>query len=239
MTRIISGQAGGLSLDVPKSGTRPTSDKVREALFSQLGHRGYLDGSSVLDLYAGSGALGIEAASRGAARVTLVEKSSAAAEVVRRNVAAVRSAMTHAPEFAVVVSAVSSFLGSGSSSGFGSGSGSAPSPGTAPPSPRAASLSATSQPLSSATALPDVARAVVGKGAPYDLVFLDPPYDLTGDDLAANLEALARPGWLVEDALVVVERSGRSPEPIWPDGWRPDPVRRYGETTLWFAGPAQ
>ena len=86
MTRIISGVAGGRPLPTPPgSSTRPTSDRVREALFSRLEHRGLLDGAHVLDLYAGSGALGLEAASRGAALVLLVESNRAAAKVIRSN----------------------------------------------------------------------------------------------------------------------------------------------------------
>lgn len=90
MTRIISGVAGGRRLRTPPgSSTRPTSDRVREALFSRLEHRGLLDGTHVLDLYAGSGALGLEAASRGAALVVLVESNKAAAQVIRANAAVV------------------------------------------------------------------------------------------------------------------------------------------------------
>jgi len=85
MTRIVSGFAGSLSLEVPRSGTRPTSDRVREAMFSALDARDALHGARVLDLYAGSGALGLEAASRGAAAVTLVERDRAAAAIARRN----------------------------------------------------------------------------------------------------------------------------------------------------------
>jgi 16S rRNA (guanine966-N2)-methyltransferase len=87
MTRIISGSAGGRRLQTPSGpATRPTSDRVREALFSRLEHRGLLEGTSVLDLYAGSGALGLEAASRGASLVLLVESGKAAATVIRANI---------------------------------------------------------------------------------------------------------------------------------------------------------
>jgi len=64
VTRIIAGFAGSLTLTVPGAGTRPTSDRVREAIFSALEARDLVDGARVLDLYAGSGALGLEAASR-------------------------------------------------------------------------------------------------------------------------------------------------------------------------------
>ncbi len=89
MTRIIAGSARGRSLVVPRGETtRPTSDRVREALFSRLEHEGVLEGARVLDLYAGSGALGLEAASRGAVHVMLVEQAKPALEACRRNVAA-------------------------------------------------------------------------------------------------------------------------------------------------------
>ncbi|ANC29730.1 16S rRNA (guanine(966)-N(2))-methyltransferase RsmD [Isoptericola dokdonensis] len=88
MTRIVAGTVGGRTLAVPPSGTRPTSERVREAMFSRLEHLGVVDGGRVLDLFAGSGALGLEAASRGAAHVTLVDSGRKAADVARRNVAA-------------------------------------------------------------------------------------------------------------------------------------------------------
>lgn len=86
MTRIVAGRAGGRRLKVPPRGTRPTSERVREALFSSLDARMDLDGASVLDLYAGSGALGLEALSRGAAYALLVESDAKAAAVIRENI---------------------------------------------------------------------------------------------------------------------------------------------------------
>lgn len=74
-----------MRLAVPAAGTRPTSDRVRESLFGALESADAIDGARVLDLYAGSGALGLEALSRGAASADLVELSKAAAGVVRRN----------------------------------------------------------------------------------------------------------------------------------------------------------
>lgn len=90
MTRIVAGTLGGRRLATPAgSGTRPTSDRVREALFSRTESLlGGLDGVAVLDLYAGSGALGLEALSRGAASAVLVESDRRAAAVLRSNVAA-------------------------------------------------------------------------------------------------------------------------------------------------------
>jgi 16S rRNA (guanine(966)-N(2))-methyltransferase RsmD len=84
--RIVAGRFGGRSLIAPRgSSTRPTSDRVREALFSILGV-GAVEGARVLDLFAGSGALGIEALSRGALHATFIDSSSAAVAAVRRNI---------------------------------------------------------------------------------------------------------------------------------------------------------
>ena len=90
MTRIIAGAAGGRRLGVPPgSGTRPTSDRAREGLFaSVMSEFGAFDGLRVMDLYAGSGALGLEALSRGAASVLLVESDPRAAAVIKANVRA-------------------------------------------------------------------------------------------------------------------------------------------------------
>ena len=87
MTRLIAGTAGGRTLRTPPGrGTRPTSDRVRKALFSSLEARDAIDGAHVMDLYAGSGALGLEAASRGAASVLLVESDRSASATIRANI---------------------------------------------------------------------------------------------------------------------------------------------------------
>lgn len=85
VTRIIAGRAGSLALAVPETGTRPTSDRVRESMFGALESAGLLADASVLDLYAGSGALGLEAVSRGARSADLVDRSSRAAAAASRN----------------------------------------------------------------------------------------------------------------------------------------------------------
>ena len=85
MTRIIAGELGGRRIAVPPRGTRPTTDRVREALFSRLDHQDALRGSRVIDLFAGSGALGIEALSRGADAATFVESGPQAARVITSN----------------------------------------------------------------------------------------------------------------------------------------------------------
>jgi len=110
VTRIIAGAARGLRLDVPGSGTRPTSDRVRESLFGALESADAIAGARVLDLYAGSGALGLEALSRGASKVDLVERARPAVAIIRRNVVTVAK---HLPDAATRVheGTVVSFLG--------------------------------------------------------------------------------------------------------------------------------
>ncbi|MEO3935792.1 16S rRNA (guanine(966)-N(2))-methyltransferase RsmD [Dermatophilaceae bacterium Soc4.6] len=187
MTRIISGLARGHRLRTPAgSGTRPTSDRVREALFSRLEHLDVLRGARVLDLYAGSGALGLECASRGATDVLLVESARGAAAVARANAAALADVLAPAQ---VQVRADT------------------------------------------------VERVLSGRpvGRAAGVVLLDPPYDVSQDRLAAVLAQLVGRGWLTPDALVVVERSARSPEPAWPAGLVLEDQRRHGETTVWTA----
>jgi len=86
MTRLISGLAGGRRLKVPRAGVRPTGDRAREGLFNSLGSLLDLDGARVLDLYAGSGALGLEALSRGAAEAVFVESGAGVLPVLRGNI---------------------------------------------------------------------------------------------------------------------------------------------------------
>ena len=83
--RVIAGRAGGIRLDVPKTEVRPTMDRVKAAIFSSLGEE--IIGARILDLFAGTGALGIEALSRGAASVLFVEENSAAIAAIERNLA--------------------------------------------------------------------------------------------------------------------------------------------------------
>jgi 16S rRNA (guanine966-N2)-methyltransferase len=108
VTRIIAGTARGARLDVPNSGTRPTSDRVRESLFGALESADAIEGARVLDLYAGSGALGLEALSRGATSTDLVERGRQAAAVIRRNATTVAKA--GAPTARVHEVAVHTFL---------------------------------------------------------------------------------------------------------------------------------
>lgn len=188
MTRIISGSVGGRRLVTPPGrDTRPTSDRAREGLFATV-HAllGDLDGLRAADLFAGSGAVGLEALSRGAEHVLLVESHPRAARVVRANVES---------------------LG-----------------------------------LPGAQLVTDrVERVVRTKPSePYELIFADPPYAVPDETITELLQALRDNGWLAPDALVAVERATRGGPLAWPDGYRGDRARRYGEGTLWYglaAGP--
>lgn len=102
MTRIISGRLRGLSIAVPPAGTRPTTDRVREALFSAIVSRVDLEGAAVLDLFAGSGALGLEAVSRGADLVWFVEENPRAVACLRKNTAGLSSLSSSTPVRATI-----------------------------------------------------------------------------------------------------------------------------------------
>ena len=82
--RLISGSAGGIPLEVPKNVTRPTQDRVKQAIFNMLGE--LVDGARVLDVFAGSGALGLECLSRGAASALMIEQDRGACETIRKNI---------------------------------------------------------------------------------------------------------------------------------------------------------
>jgi 16S rRNA (guanine966-N2)-methyltransferase len=104
MTRIVAGVLGGRRIAAPPgSQTRPTSDRVREALFSAVEASTELVGARFADLYAGSGAVGLEALSRGAAQVLLVESDPRAARIIRENLAALRSPASPLPGAARLV----------------------------------------------------------------------------------------------------------------------------------------
>ncbi|MEL4503967.1 RsmD family RNA methyltransferase [Luteococcus sp. H138] len=185
MSRIIAGSAGGMRLQTPPGEkTRPTTDRVREALFSTLatwnggsdaGADGQLAGIAFCDLYAGSGGVGLEAASRGAGPVVLVEHDQPTARLIKAN-----AAKTKLP-VEVVGAGVDAFL------------------------PR--------------------------EGQLFDVIWLDPPYPFTNEQIGHTLE-LALPR-LVHNGLIVLERSARSGDPVFPNGtehWS----RGYGETVLHF-----
>ncbi|BBZ34368.1 16S rRNA (guanine(966)-N(2))-methyltransferase RsmD [Mycolicibacterium confluentis] len=165
---------------VPPRGTRPTTDRVRESLFNVLAARLDFAGLAVLDLFAGSGALGLEALSRGAQKALFVESAARAVGVIEANIKA---------------------LG-----------------------------------VSGATVRRGTVNAVLSAGAvgQFDLVFADPPYDVSSAEVGAVLEALAG-GWVADGGLAVIERPSSAQALEWPAGWEPLKARRYGDTTVEFA----
>ena len=181
--RIISGSARGRKLQVPKIGTRPSSDRMREALFSSIDShlaQSNLQWSQVsfVDLFAGSGAIGLEAKSRGAAEVVLVENNSSAHATIERNVA----------DCGLDVRAVK------------------------------------------ADAYSWVPKAQI------NIVFLDPPYAHSDDEVRQFLAKISA-SVLLDEALLVCERDTRSPSPfgtvaphflacVW--------ERAYGDSKLWY-----
>ncbi len=177
--RIIGGTSRGLHLAPVGAGDaaahlRPTSDRVREAIFNLLINGGYgnpVSGARVLDLFAGTGALGLEALSRGATHATFHDTGATSLALIKRNIALMR-----AEDRTTVLKR------------------DACSPGPA-------------------------------VGAPYSLVFLDPPY---GKSLGqAALAAVASNGWLAPDALIVWEEGV---PPAVPHGFEQLDQRKYGET---------
>jgi 16S rRNA (guanine966-N2)-methyltransferase len=206
VARVIAGEAGGRRLAVPGGrDTRPTSDRAREGLFATIASMlGSLDGARVLDLYAGSGAVGLEALSRGAEHVLLVEHGARAARVIRENIEAIGL-----PGAVLAADRVERVLARG------------PAPAGAQDAPAGAQDD-------TAGAQDDTV------GGRYDVVFADPPYALADAAVSQVLSLLAGQGWLAPGALVIVERATRSGPVNWPDGFVPDRARRYGEATFWY-----
>jgi len=181
MTRITAGRYRGRQLQTPVGNvTRPTSERVREALANALVAAGGLEGGRVLDLYAGSGALGLELLSRGAESLVLVEQDRAALAALRANIATL-----HVPNVQVVRSDVRTFAGS--------------------------------------TA-----------GRPFDFVIADPPYDVLTPELRHIFAALRAGGHLNPGADLVVERSRRGGDMMWPEPLLAVRTKKYGDTLLCY-----
>lgn len=185
MTRIIAGLAGSLKLTSPAKVTRPTSDRIRESIFSRLEAHDQLTGARVLDLYAGTGALALEAASRGATSAWMVERDGKAAAVCVSNLKIVSKALAKEEidlDGKVVNKSVTAFLNSPAEKEF-------------------------------------------------TLVFIDPPYEITNDEIVGDLELLKTH---IKDATIVVERSSRTDSPIWPEGYTLDFEKSYGDTVVYW-----
>ena len=185
--RVIAGSVGGRRLVAPQGDARPSTDRLKEALFASLGrHR--TDDASVLDLYAGSGALAIEALSRGAERAVLVDHDFAAQRAILANLGAV--GFRDVARFQRIT--VASFL--------------------------------------------------VGEAAeaPFDVVFLDPPYD-TGL-VETTLQVLGGGGLLLAEGLVIAQHFTKRAPAATLGALATFRSRRFGETTLTFyraSGPGR
>ena len=187
---------------------------------------GPLAGARVLDLYAGSGAVGLEALSRGAEHVLLVEHGARAARVIRQNIEAIGL-----PGAEVIADRVERVLARGPAPAGGQD-------GTAPAGGQDGTAPAGGQDGTAPAGGQDGTAPAGGQDgtfqAWYDVVFADPPYALADAGVSRVLILLAEQGWLAPGALVIVERATRSGPLSWPDGFVPDRVRRYGEATFWY-----
>lgn len=137
-----------------------------------------------MDLYAGSGALGLEAASRGATRVVFVDSAAAAERTLKTNIARIQQSLGDNYTFQVVTSQALAFC------------------------------------------------QKISPGESFDLVVLDPPYDVSSDEITGCLQALE--ATLTDDSLVVVERAKKSPEPTWPEAFEVIKLKTYGDTAVFY-----
>jgi len=183
--RIIAGLAKGRTLSAVAGATRPTSDRAREGLFSSLlSEFGDFTALKVLDLFAGSGAIGLEALSRGAGLVHAVEKNESACKTITKNAELVAKSKTSG-EFHLYSMSVHKFL-------------EIPAP------------------------------------AMYDIVYLDPPYDFSDVELYKCLVQLRAGGFLKEDAVIAVERAGKTGSMKWPSGYESIRERNYGQAVIYY-----
>jgi 16S rRNA (guanine966-N2)-methyltransferase len=182
--RVIAGTAKGTRLAPVPPGVRPVSDRAREGVFSSLGD--LVVGASVLDLFAGTGAMGIEALSRGASRGVFVDRAPRAVATIRQNLERTRLA----DRALVVRSDVGRFL-----------------------------------------------EAPQGGEHGFDLVLLDPPYELGGVELGATLGHLARSGALGEGATVLLTRDSRSSNDVVPVSWPVAKRLTYGDSVVTLFRP--
>lgn len=181
MTRIIAGLASGATLKVPKTGTRPSSERVREALFSALDSRDLLAESRVLDLYAGSGALAFEALSRGAVSADLVENARGAVIDIRANTAVLAKRI---PNLMVRVHQLK--------------------------------------------VLEFLAKKANSESLKWDLVFIDPPYEIATAEVEEVLELLKNR--LSDKATVILERRSRTSHTL--IGYETYKTQSFGDTEL-------
>ena len=186
--RVISGRFKGVALTTPKAGTRPTTDRTKEAIFSHLDSWGVLDDARVLDLFAGTGALGIEALSRGARELVAVESSAPAAALIAQTL----TALKHNRSWELGMSA------------------------------RVIKARA------------EKYAACASAVAPFDVIFIDPPYAFETEACNQLLTDLAGRELTGDDTVIMLERSTRSAEPAAPERWTISDHRDYGETAVYY-----
>ncbi len=207
--RVIAGEKKGQRLLAPAGrSTRPTSDRVREAAFSMVASLGVVEQARVWDLFAGSGAMGIEALSRGASHVTFVEQARDAVSAIRANLAK----LAYGPRQATVVAAdVLSWVAAQTGAGVNR------RPAGAIP----ANDVATGAPVARAPVVESVRSLTV------DLVTADPPYAWQGWDVLL--------GYLAPLDPLLMAETGE--ELVLPGGWRALRSKRYGGTVVTLARP--
>jgi 16S rRNA (guanine966-N2)-methyltransferase len=186
--RIIAGVAKGKTLLSPPERTRPTSDRAREGLFSSLiSTFGTMEGINFLDLFAGSGAVGVEALSRGAQLVHAVEQDGVAADVARSNFALVKGAAGASHLFRM---SASTFLN----------------------------------------------QEIPSNPAQYDIIFMDPPYELSNDAVTDLIHSISLRDLLKSDGLIAIERATKSNPFDWPSRFSLEKIRSYGQGSIFYGG---
>lgn len=247
--RVIAGRFAGIALQTPRSGTRPTTDRTKEALFSHLDAEGILTpGSSVLDLFAGTGALAFEALSRGADHAVLVDCSPQAVALIKKAAGAIRRHASwdtasmgidvlRLPAEKAVDRLVAEQEHEASAHPFGLPAGRVGGTADDPETNRYNDHRADASMKHGAgddgpvgDAGPEASGIV-----PFDVVFLDPPYAYESADLARLIASLTTHGLVSDDGEIVIERSTRSQPVALPEGWKAGKPKRYGETSVTYA----
>jgi 16S rRNA (guanine966-N2)-methyltransferase len=188
MTRIIGGLVGSRKLASPAKSTRPTSDRIRESIFNSLESKGVLPDSRVLDLYAGTGALGLESLSRGAKTALLVDSNKMAAAVCIKNSRLIEDALK---DEGVEVSAK--------------------------------------------VQIQSVQAFLDGSTGMFDVVFIDPPYEVSNAEVEKNLASLRER--VTTGSWVLVERSARV-DPFALDGYKLSEQKNFGDTVVYWLVPS-
>lgn len=233
--RIISGRFKGFEVRVPAKGTRPTTDRTKEAVFSHLESMGMLDNTRILDLYAGSGALGIEALSRGAHSLVAVEMASQAANILRTTFAQLRKHASWQPhDSAQVVKGKAEQFPQMFASNLGDDS-AVENTNIGDDSVVENVGSHLVEHANKANEQAHEANKSVEAqtNQQFDVVFIDPPYAVEDEVCNTLLRDLVHNHVVREDGVIILERSARSPEPQVPEDWEIVRAKNYGETAVY------